>query len=56
MCQDPAFEGRGSNWGTSDFSLNSVAQLPALLYHLGQEEFQGIIKPAMEAADNEAGG
>lgn len=39
-----------------DLSLKTVVQLPTLLYHLGQEEFQGIIKPAMEAADAEAVG
>lgn len=45
-CQDPAFEGRGSDWGTSESFHITVSQLPDLLYRLGQEEFQGIIEPA----------
>lgn len=45
-CQDPAFEGRGSDWGTSESFHVTVSQLPELLYHLGQEEFQGMIEPA----------
>lgn len=52
MCQDPAFEGRGSDWGTPEISHNCFTT-PALLYRLGQEEFQGIIKPATEVADAE---
>lgn len=45
-CQDPASEGRGSDWGTSESFHVTVSQLPNLLYHPGREEFQGRMEPA----------
>lgn len=45
MCQIPALEGRGSDWGTSG-SFHIAPQVLDHLHRLGQEEFQGMTVPA----------
>lgn len=39
MCQDPAFEGRGSDWGASQTSLNCASQIQLFLTVLVRRNF-----------------